>query len=244
MITDSEAAYNGIGYSGTNAGGNLIINDSVWHDNRIGIVPNSGDGEKLPPEHETTIVGNLVYRNNNAKSPAIDAARLGEFNGILIGGGNDNLVIRNRVHDHRIGGIVIVPNPDTTLWVSNGNRVEDNVVTKSAIGDLASVGGDGNCFVGNTFRTSKPADIEQTMPCTGTGIPATDPLRHRAVPRRQEATVGRLPHGEDATAAEAAGHEARQDGEGAAGEPHRGRRGPRRDHDAGAARPPALTATA
>ena len=175
-ITDSEAAYNGIGYSGTNAGGNLIIKDSVWHDNRIGIVPNSGDGEKLAPEHETTIVGNLVYRNNNSKSPAIDAAKLGEYNGILIGVGNDNLVIRNRVHDHRIGGIVIVPNPDTTLWVSNGNRVEDNVVTKSAIGDLASAGGDGNCFVGNTFRTSKPADIEQTMPCTGTGIPAVDPF--------------------------------------------------------------------
>jgi plastocyanin len=175
-ITDSEAAYNGIGYSGTNAGGNLIIHDSVWHDNRIGIVPNSGDGEKLPPEHETTIVGNLVYRNNNAKSPAIDAARLGEFNGILIGGGNDNLIVRNRVHDHRIAGIAIVPNPDTTLWVSNGNRVEDNLVTKSAIGDLASAGGDGNCFVGNTFTTSKPADIEQTMPCSGTGIPAADPF--------------------------------------------------------------------
>jgi hypothetical protein len=175
-ITDSEAAYNGIGYSGTNAGGNLIIHDSVWHDNRIGIVPNSGDGEKLAPEHETTIVGNLVYRNNNSKSPAIDSARLGEYNGILIGGGNDNLVIRNRVHDHKLAGIVIVPNPDTTLWISNDNRVEQNVVTKSGVGDLASAGGDGNCFTGNTFRTSKPARIEQALPCNGTAIPQTDPL--------------------------------------------------------------------
>lgn len=175
-ITDSEAAYNGIGYSGTNAGGNLIIKNSVWHDNRIGIVPNSGDGEKLAPQHDATIVGNLVYRNNNAKTPAIDAARLGEFNGILVGGGNDNLIIRNRVHDHKLAGIVIVPNPDTTLWVSNRNHVEDNVVTKSDVGDLASAGGDGNCFTGNTFRTSKPADIEQALPCTGTGIAPTDPL--------------------------------------------------------------------
>jgi plastocyanin len=176
LITDSEAAYNGIGYSGTNAGGNLIIKDSVWHDNRIGIVPNSGDGEKLAPQHETTIVGNLVYGNNNSKSPAIDAAKLGEYNGILIGGGNDNLVLRNRVHDHKLAGIVIVPNPDTTLWVSNRNRVEGNLVTKSGVGDLASAGGDGNCFTGNTFRTSKPADIEKALPCTGTGIALTDPL--------------------------------------------------------------------
>src|SRR4029079_17917686 len=138
--------YNGIGYSGTNTGKNLVIMNSVWHDNRIGIVPNSGDGEANPPEHSTTIVGNLVYRNNNSKSPAIDAARLGEFNGILVGGGNDNLIIRNRVHDHELAGIVIVPNPDTTLWVSNGNRVEDNVVTKSGVGDLAAARGDGELF--------------------------------------------------------------------------------------------------
>jgi plastocyanin len=176
VITDSEAAYNGIGYSGTNTGKNLVIKSSVWHDNRIGIVPNSGDGEANPPEDSTTIVGNLVYRNNNARSPAIDAARLGEFNGILIGGGNDNLVIRNRVTDHRLAGIVIVPNPDKTVWISNRNRVEGNVVTKSKLGDLASVGGDGNCFVGNTFTTSRPSQIEQTLPCTGTGIPAQNPL--------------------------------------------------------------------
>jgi hypothetical protein len=176
MITDSEAAYNGIGYSGTNTGRNLVVMKSVWHHNRIGIVPNSGDGEENPPEHGTTVVGNLVYDNNNATSPAIDAARLGEFNGILIGGGNDNVVIRNRVHDHRLAGIVVVPNPDTTVWISNRNRVEDNTVTKSGLGDLASVGGDGNCVVGNTFRTSRPSELERVLPCAGTGIPARDAL--------------------------------------------------------------------
>ena len=43
------------------------------------------------------------------------------------------------------------------------------------------------------------------LPCTGTGIPATDPLDIQTVHRRQEAAVDRLPEGEDATAAEAAG---------------------------------------
>jgi plastocyanin len=176
MITDSEAAYNGLGYSGTNAGGNLIIKSSSFHDNRAGIVPNSGDGEKLPPEHDTTIVGNVVYRNNNAKSPAISAAQLGEYNGILVAGGNHNLILRNRVDDHRLAGIAIVPNPDTTLWVASDNRVEGNLVTKSQIADLASFAGTGNCFTGNTFRTSKPSDIEQVLPCSGTGVPAKDAL--------------------------------------------------------------------
>jgi plastocyanin len=176
LITDSEAAYNGIGYSGTNAGGNLIIKDSVWHHNRVGIVPNSGDGEKLAPQHDTTVVGNLVYRNNNAKSPAIDAARLAEFNGILVAGGNDNLIVRNRVHDHRLAGIVLVPNPDTTFWVSNGNRVEENTVTKSGHADLGAFAGERNCFANNRAATSRPSNIEQVMPCDGVGIPATDEL--------------------------------------------------------------------
>ena len=39
LITDVIAEYNGLGYSGTNAGGNLIIKDSVWRYNRAGIVP-------------------------------------------------------------------------------------------------------------------------------------------------------------------------------------------------------------
>lgn len=176
LITDSEAAYNGLGYSGTNTGTNLVIKSSVWHDNRAGIVPNSGNEEQLPPEHGTTIVGNLVYDNNNDGTPAIDDAKLAEYNGILIAGGNDNLVLRNRVLDHKLAGIAAVPNPDTTLWLPNGNHIEGNDVSKSGTADLAEFGGDGNCFTGNTFKTSKPSNLEQVMPCTGTGVAPTDAL--------------------------------------------------------------------
>ena len=52
MITQSISEYNGLGYSGTNAGGNLVITNSLWRFNRAGIVPNSGDGEANPPERE------------------------------------------------------------------------------------------------------------------------------------------------------------------------------------------------
>jgi hypothetical protein len=176
IITDSLAEYNGLGYSGTNAGGNLIVTKSVWRYNRSGIVPNSGEGEKNPPQHDATIVGNLVYSNNNGKTPAIDAAILAQGNGILVAGGNNNLVRHNRVFDHDIAGIGIVPNPETTVWFSSTNRVVDNVVSNSHEADLAWFGGDGNCFADNRFTTSKPSNIEAVLPCSGTPVPATDSL--------------------------------------------------------------------
>ncbi len=48
----------------------------------------------------------------------------------------------------------------------------DNVVEGSGLADLATVlpsPTDGNCFSGNTFSTSAPANLEQVMPCDGAG---------------------------------------------------------------------------
>ncbi len=177
LVTNVISEYNGLGWSGTNAGGNLIIKDSIWRHNRAGIVPNSGDGELNPPQKDQTVVGNLVYDNNNAKTPAIDAAILAMGNGILVAGGDENLVMRNRVWDHDLAGIGAVPNPDTTVWFANRNRFVDNVVSDSREADLAAFGGDGNCFADNRFETSKPAKIEQALPCSGPATVAqTDPL--------------------------------------------------------------------
>jgi hypothetical protein len=174
LVTGVLAEYNGLGYSGTNAGGNLIVTNSVWRRNRVGIVPNTLDSEANPPQHEATVVGNLVYDNNNDRTPAIDAAILGQSNGILVAGGNENLVRANRVYDHDIAGIGLVPIPDANVWFPNRNRVEDNVVSDSRIADLGWFGGEGNCFAGNTFTTSKPTNIEAVLPCAGTPVPATD----------------------------------------------------------------------
>ncbi len=180
LIVDSESEWNGLGYSGTNAGGNLLIARSSWHDNRAGIVPNSGTGEKLYPQRETTIIGNSVYDNNNAGTAAIEIAQVAIGNGILIAGGNDNLVERNRVENHTVSGIGVIPLPETVLnpdsttakdFGSKGNSVLANVVKKNLY-DLVSVtsltdasDAGKNCFAGNTYTTSSPTDIEKVLPC-------------------------------------------------------------------------------
>lgn len=103
---------NGLGYSGTNAGGDLFIINSTFRNNRAGIVPNTGSYELCYPERESTIVGNLVYGNNNAEAPAIEVALLANGNGILVPGGVRNTIERNRVWDHERTGIGLVPFPE------------------------------------------------------------------------------------------------------------------------------------
>jgi hypothetical protein len=159
--------YNGLGYSGTNSGGNLLIVNSTFRYNRAGIVPNSGSYELCYPQRDSTIVGNLVYSNNQPDTPAIDVAILAMGNGILSAGGVRNTISRNLVFDHDKTGIGLVPfleedpNDDLPtkdewdvdcatqkaeapatpegglLWDSMETRVEGNVVSDSRVADIA-----------------------------------------------------------------------------------------------------------
>lgn len=184
LMIDDEAEWNGLGYSGTNAGGRLDIVESSFHNNRAGIVPNSGTGEKNFPQHGATMIGNTVYSNNNGATSAIDIAQLATGNGILLAGGSDNIAQRNLVYDHDIGGIAAIPlpeklinpkNPDAVNFVAKNNKIQDNVVRDSRqfdVGIVSTIDSDtdagGNCASGNTITSSLPADIEKVAPCTGT----------------------------------------------------------------------------
>ncbi|MCX6524087.1 MAG: right-handed parallel beta-helix repeat-containing protein, partial [Actinobacteria bacterium] len=70
LIDNVISENNGLGYSGTNSGGDLYIVNSTFRNNRAGVVPNSGSYELCYPERDTTVVGNLVYENNNEVAPA------------------------------------------------------------------------------------------------------------------------------------------------------------------------------
>jgi hypothetical protein len=179
VIADVESEWNGLGYSGTNAGGSLVIETSSFHDNRAGIVPNSGTEEAKPPQRGLTIVGNTVYANNNPATAAIDIAATATGNGILVAGGVDDVVERNRVDHQDSAGIgviplpekIVSPGPDAKNFDALRNTVRDNVSTGSTY-DLflvstidSAVTSGGNCFAANRFATSLPASIERVAPC-------------------------------------------------------------------------------
>jgi plastocyanin len=184
MIND-EAEWNGLGYSGTNAGGNLVITKSSFHNNRAGIAPNSETSEKYFPQKKATIVGNKVFDNNNSQNAAIELAVTARGNGILVTGGIGDIVERNLVTGHETSGIAIVPMPETITrpdapapidFEARDNTVQKNV-TRDNQYDLAFLTSiakpddpGGNCFSGNTFKTSLPDKIETLVPC---GKPAS-----------------------------------------------------------------------
>jgi hypothetical protein len=113
VISEVVSEYNGLGYSGTNSGGDLYIVNSVFRNNRAGIVPNSGSYELCYPSRETVIAGNLVHDNNMTDGPGIDVSLLAQGNGILPAGAVRATITKNRVWNHARTGIGLVPFPES-----------------------------------------------------------------------------------------------------------------------------------
>lgn len=173
VITDSIAEWNGLGFSGTNASGDLYLINSIWRFNVAGIAPNTLDSELLPPVHDVAVVGNLIHDNGNREAPNGNAQWSAFGNGVILAGGRSSLVARNRIFNHPISGVVISPNLDKNFWMSFDNRVVDNVIEGSGRSDLALAGpaGTGNCFGGNGEVTSLPVGLQAFQSCDGLRLP-------------------------------------------------------------------------
>jgi hypothetical protein len=164
LVARVTAELNAVGYEGTNASQVWVV-DSVFRNNRVGITPNSQSLERRPPSTDAVVVGNLVVDNDSAEAPEQASGGMGL--GIAVGSGVGNLVLRNRVVGHDGVGIAV-----TLLdrFTPLQNRVEGNVLADNGV-DLAYwlTGGEtdshSNCFVGNDFTSSSPADIEAALPC-------------------------------------------------------------------------------
>jgi len=172
LITDVISEWNGLGYSGTNAGGNLIIQNSEWAHNSAGIVPNTLDSEKGPPERGTSVIGNYVHDNGNEKAPYNLWSHIPLGDGILVPGGDLNYIANNRVANNSEYGILVLGNIDRNFWLASGNVVKGNTVTGSGVADLAlsAPSGANNCFADNKAATTAPPLLEISHPC---GSPAS-----------------------------------------------------------------------
>ena len=169
VIDNVLSEHNGLGYSGTNSGGNLLIVNSTFRNNRAGIVPNSGSYELCYPERETTVVGNIVHSNNQDDTPAIDVAILAMGNGILVPGGVLNDISRNLVFDHDKTGIGLVPFPeddpnDVEPPEENWDRPceetkNDPVPDPEQVPDQIIWDAKQNSVVGNVLSDNRVADI-------------------------------------------------------------------------------------
>lgn len=194
VVTDAVMERNGLGYSGTNSSGGLYLINSVFRRNRIGISPNSQLMERLSPQGDVVIAGNLVEDNDDPLTPPAASGAFGI--GIAVGGGERNRILRNRVRGHDTLGIAV-----TTLneFLPVANRVEGNVLTDNGV-DLGfyrtsgtTLASNRNCFVGNQFASSEPKEIEAVLTCDARSTdiatdggrftkPGPPPFDYRAIP--------------------------------------------------------------
>jgi hypothetical protein len=66
VVSHALAERNAVGYSGTNSGGHLVVQDSVFRNNSVGVVPNSLPEDPPPPQ-----LGTCNSRSNTSLTPSI-----------------------------------------------------------------------------------------------------------------------------------------------------------------------------
>ncbi|HEU0245231.1 MAG TPA: right-handed parallel beta-helix repeat-containing protein [Candidatus Limnocylindrales bacterium] len=167
VIDDVRSVHNALGYSGTNAGGNLAIVNSEWTDNLAGIAPNTLDSERLAPQREAYLAGNWIHANDATDAPTKRLEYPTYGIGVVLAGGRGNVVEGNLIEDNPTYGVGVLPNLDDNLWLTHDNVVRGNVVRDSGRADLAlgmpATGSD--CFADNAFTTSQPPAIEAFAGC-------------------------------------------------------------------------------
>jgi hypothetical protein len=215
LVDDALVERNALGYSGTNSGGRVIVQNSTFRNNAFGVSPNSLNNDDQPPPQNgacnsaraprplptfssTTISRCSIFRrnrvenNNNLTTPESSGTDAPWGVGFEWPGNYADLVENNTIRGNVNFGILAFENPNpfpltskTIYFQVSGNKFANNTFTNNGTraggADIGLEGGlfgtktsVNNCFTGNRFRTSIPADIEGTWGCQNTTTPNGD----------------------------------------------------------------------
>ncbi|HVY08948.1 MAG TPA: hypothetical protein VHB18_02230 [Mycobacteriales bacterium] len=167
VITNSHSEYNPLGYSGTNAGGELYILNSEFNNNAAGITPNTLTSEPDLPQDGIFIANNYVHDNNQKNIPGAGITSIAPVGmGIEIAGGNNDIIRNNLIVNQKHNGVIL-------HWLytpTSRNQVVSNVFKHVGYGgapgdaDIANdITGIQNCFDYNTDITGgkkHPATVD------------------------------------------------------------------------------------
>lgn len=137
VLSQVHAQNSAQGFSGTNAGGHLVLEDSEWDLNRVGIAhttladddqpsPQDGACPDHPGKRCTLIRRNHIHDNNNPDAPGLGlAGSVPTGTGLIISGGRNDTVRDNLVVHNGAWGIMINDYPDFSApapapWCSGG----------------------------------------------------------------------------------------------------------------------------
>ncbi len=166
-INNAWMEYNALGYSGTNSGGALVIENSQFDNNEDGVdtntqidgdppAPQNGDcpdGATSPITHTRScwvFMHNYVHNNNNPDSPAAGSAAAGPYGtGMTVSGARNVTVMDNRFVDNGAWGTLFVPYPDSGKPVDGQTCAGTGGVENSALGCIYDPEGD--ALLDNTY---------------------------------------------------------------------------------------------
>ncbi len=167
-INHAWMEYSALGYSGTNSGGAIVIENSEFDNNQDGFDTNTqiaGDppapqdgacptGAASPITHTHScwvFMHNNVHDNNNPNVPKAGSASAGPTGtGMTISGGRNDTVLDNTFADNGAWGILFVPYPDS------GKPDIGQTCSGTGGGQVAGFGcvyeSEGNALLHNTFK--------------------------------------------------------------------------------------------
>lgn len=173
VVRRVHAEWNLIGYSGTNATG-VVIEDSTWINNAVGIMPNTLPYERLGPNRGGIIRRNKIAGNNNEVVPPASiwtVYGVPTGTGVWLLGVQGNVVAKNRITGHERYGVLISQTTDIHLPMNN--RVESNRFATADGYPIAWDGtGAGNCFQDNDLdRETAPPMLQTIYSCDNPPLP-------------------------------------------------------------------------
>ncbi|HLY49246.1 MAG TPA: hypothetical protein VKR21_08620 [Solirubrobacteraceae bacterium] len=155
------AQYSALGYSGSNSGGRLVIENSQFDHNKDGFDTNSQNGDNPPPQNGAcphngispiththscwVFMNNYVHDNNNPNVPQVGAAASGPVGtGMSVSGGRNDTIMNNRFVRNDAWGLIVLP------YVDSGKPCRGG--TLGGLGPGTCLYDDwGDAVVGNTF---------------------------------------------------------------------------------------------
>jgi hypothetical protein len=129
VVDDAWGEFSALGYSGSNSGGSLVVENSQFDNNEDGFDTNSQNGDNPPPQdgacpnngtspithtHSCWVfMHNNVHDNNNPNAPAAGSAAAGPVGtGMTVSGGRFDTVMDNTFSNNKAWGLALVPYPD------------------------------------------------------------------------------------------------------------------------------------
>ncbi len=159
--------FSALGYSGTNSGGSIVIENSQFDNNKDGVDTNTQiDGDAPAPQNGAcpgngtspiththscwVFIHNSVHDNNNPNVPQAGSASAGPTGtGMTISGGTNDTVMDNTFSDNGAWGILFVPYPDSNPPVLGQTCTGTGGAELSGFGCVFDP--KGNALLGNTF---------------------------------------------------------------------------------------------